>query len=112
MASNIFKTEYKLPKTAIVLLFTVNTMKREADTLQRIPTCGYPDHIHTEACLDMHGHLDCKIHVHTDACYQERPKKHAPVETIGHAMEVIHEDDGTEILRMAVDPADSAVPAS
>ena len=60
---------------AVVLFLTVNTMKREADTLQRIPTCGLEEHTHTADCYDAAGNLVCELpeHIHTDACYQERP---------------------------------------
>ena len=62
--------------SAVVLLFTINTTKKTADTLERIPACGIGEHVHTDACFDVDGNLVCGFveHVHTDACYQERPK--------------------------------------
>ena len=61
----------------IVLLFTMNTLKRNANTLERIPMCGMEEHIHEGACYNEAGELVCgrQEHVHTDACYQESPKK-------------------------------------
>ena len=58
---------------AIVMFATVNSMKFKADTLERTPTCGYPDHVHDAECYDAAGDLVCERHVHTDACYQQRP---------------------------------------
>ena len=59
--------------SVFVLLLTTNTLKFRADTLERIPTCGFGDHVHTEACYDASGMLVCELHEHTDACYQQRP---------------------------------------
>ena len=61
--------------SAIVLLFTMNTLKHRADTLERIPMCGLEEHVHTSACYSEDGELVCPIpeHQHTDACYQQRP---------------------------------------
>ena len=61
----------------VVLLFTMNTLKRNANTLERIPTCGLAEHSHSSACYNKAGKLVCGMqeHVHTDACYQEAPKK-------------------------------------
>ena len=61
----------------IVLLFTMNTLKRSANTLERIPMCGMEEHIHDSGCYNEAGELVCgrQEHVHTDACYQESPKK-------------------------------------
>ncbi len=59
----------------IVLLCTMNTLKRSANTLERIPMCGYAvEHVHSSDCYagDV---LVCGLaeHVHTDACYQQSP---------------------------------------
>ena len=61
----------------VVLLFTMNTLKRNANTLERIPTCGLAEHSHSSACYNKAGKLVCGMqeHVHTDACYQEAPKE-------------------------------------
>ena len=61
--------------SAFVLLFTVNTLKRNANTLERIATCGYEEHVHDAGCYDAAGALICGLeeHVHTDACYQAAP---------------------------------------
>lgn len=56
----------------VVILFTTNQLKFRADTLERIPACGYPDHAHDESCY-VDGELVCGLHEHTDACYQTRP---------------------------------------
>ena len=63
----------------VMLLFTMNTLKRNADTLERIPMCRQAEHVHSEACYDASGALICGLdeHVHTDACYQERPDAEA-----------------------------------
>ena len=59
---------------AVVMLFTMNTLKRNADTLERIAMCGYTEHVHTASCFSGDV-LVCGMeeHVHTDACYQESP---------------------------------------
>ena len=61
--------------SAFVLLFTLNSLKFRADTLQRIAMCGLEEHTHTEACYNEAGELVCgrTEHEHTDACYQQRP---------------------------------------
>lgn len=63
----------------VMLLFTMNTLKRNADTLERIPMCRQAEHVHSETCYDASGALICGLdeHVHTDACYQERPDAEA-----------------------------------
>ena len=68
--------------SAVVLLFTMNSMKFEATTLERIATCGYPDHEHGPECFDADGVLICEQHVHTDACYQESPDSNQKGESI------------------------------
>ena len=67
--------------SAFVLLFTLNSLKFRADTLQRIAMCGLEEHTHTEACYNEAGELVCGLteHEHTDACYQQRPV-HEPAE--------------------------------
>ena len=58
-----------------VLLFTMNTLKRNANTLERVPMCGYAEeHVHMPECYDGDA-LVCgrAEHIHTDACYQEVP---------------------------------------
>jgi len=59
----------------VVLLFTMNTLKRNANTLERIAMCGIQEHIHTAGCYNSSGELVCAIqeHIHTDACYQQSP---------------------------------------
>ncbi len=59
---------------AVVMLFTMNTLKRNADTLEHIPMCGYAEHVHSASCFSGDV-LVCGMeeHVHTDACYQESP---------------------------------------
>lgn len=37
---------------AVVILFTTNQLKLKADTLERFPDCGYPDHVHDESCFE------------------------------------------------------------
>ena len=61
--------------SAFVLFFTMNTLKFQADTLQRIPMCGLEEHVHTDDCYAEDGSLICGLeaHEHTDACYQQRP---------------------------------------
>ena len=59
--------------SAVVLLLTTAGLRHKADTLSYIATCGYPDHEHVDSCYDADGALTCGLHVHTDACYQERP---------------------------------------
>ena len=64
--------------SALVLFLTVNTLKLEADTLERIATCGIEQHVHDESCYDASGALICGLaeHAHTDACFQQRPQRH------------------------------------
>ena len=60
----------------VVLLFTMHTLRRDANTLERIPMCGYSEeHVHTPDCYDGDA-LVCgrHEHIHTDACYQESPE--------------------------------------
>jgi len=59
---------------AVVMLFTMNTLKRNADTLEHIPMCGYAEHVHSASCYSGDV-LVCGMeeHIHTDACYQESP---------------------------------------
>ena len=73
---------------AVVLLFTMNTLKRNANTLERIPTCGLAEHMHTEACY-ADGELVCGLqeHVHTDACYQQAPPSGGKAEVVADAAE-------------------------
>ena len=60
--------------SALVLLFTMDTLKRVAVAMEHTPTCGYEyEHEHTETCYDADGALICELHEHTDACYQETP---------------------------------------
>ena len=56
------------------MLFTMNTLKRNADTLERIAMCGYAEHVHSASCFSGDV-LVCGMeeHIHTDACYQESP---------------------------------------
>ena len=54
--------------SAVVMLFTVNTLKRTATTLERIPMCGFEyEHTHVPECFDELGNLICGLHEHTDA---------------------------------------------
>ena len=64
--------------SALVLFLTVNTLKLEADTLERVATCGIEQHVHDESCYDASGALICGLaeHAHTDACFQQRPQRH------------------------------------
>lgn len=59
---------------AVVLLFTMHSLRRDANTMERIPACGYTEHLHSASCYDADA-LTCGLeeHVHTDACYQETP---------------------------------------
>ncbi len=53
----------------------MNSLKRNANTLERIPMCGYAEeHAHTSDCYAGDA-LVCgrAEHVHTDACYQQSP---------------------------------------
>ncbi len=60
--------------SVLVLLFTMDALKRMAVAMERVPTCGYEyDHEHTDDCRDEAGALVCGLHEHTDACYQETP---------------------------------------
>ena len=106
---------------AVVLLVTMNSLKLFADTLERIPMCGYDyDHVHAEECFDAEGALICGLHEHTDACYQQRPvHTEAPADEAEFEDEALPEevelslDDvpSEEELPMEADlPADEAEP--
>ena len=61
--------------SVIVIFVTMNQTKSFAETLERIPSCGIEyDHKHDESCYSEDGLLTCRLHEHTDACYQTRPK--------------------------------------
>ncbi len=67
--------------SALVVLCTMNTLKRAAVAIEHIPTCGYEyEHVHTAECFDEQGALICPLHEHTDACYQETPDTGAILE--------------------------------
>ena len=65
--------------SAVVMFFTMNSLKMQADTLERVATCGQIQHLHDESCYDRSGGLTCGLeeHLHTDACYQQRPERHS-----------------------------------
>lgn len=83
---------------AVVLLFTSNQLKFYADTLERSPTCGLEEHLHTETCFDEAGNLVCGLveHAHTDACYQERP--HSEAELPAEDVEASYVEEPVEEL--------------
>lgn len=66
--------------SAVVVFFTMNTLKFEADTLEHYAMCGFEAHVHDETCLDENGQVVCGMdeHIHTDACFQQRPVKPEP----------------------------------
>ncbi len=66
--------------SVFVLLFTLNQLTFEADTLQRKAACGLIEHVHTQDCYGPSGDLICgyEEHEHTDACYQQRPVEPEP----------------------------------
>ena len=79
--------------SALVLLLTVNALKRMAVALEHIPTCGYEyEHTHTEECYDEDGALICDLHEHTDACYQETPDGEEEAPEVFEEQEVDLED--------------------
>ena len=91
--------------SAVVLLFTMNVLKRAAVAIEHKPTCEFEyDHIHTDACYDADGLLTCGLHEHTDACYQETP------ESVPEELEMDLEDaiDESEDETANNTPADSA----
>ena len=70
--------------SAVVLLFTINSLKMDADTLQRTAMCGLEEHAHTTTCYPLTCGLaesepvtelrryyvgNLTPHFHTDACY-------------------------------------------
>ena len=66
--------------SAFVIFITMNTLKFEADTLERYAMCGFDAHLHDASCLDENGQVICGMdeHIHTDACFQQRPVKPEP----------------------------------
>ena len=71
----------------IMILTTMNTLKKQADTLERLAACGLAEHTHDVTCYDDAGAPICGLeeHVHTDACFQERPVSE-PVQEIEVAL--------------------------
>ena len=63
----------------LVAFLTYHELRFKADTLERVASCGYPDHEHVESCYSDEGVLICEKHVHTDACYQMRPDADEPI---------------------------------
>ena len=61
--------------SVVMILMTMNTLKKQADTLEHFATCGLVEHTHDVACYDDSGVQICGLeeHVHTDACFQQRP---------------------------------------
>ena len=60
----------------VVILFTTNQLKFRADTLERIPACGYPDHAHDESCY-VDGESLCIVisavySLYAALCYRSR----------------------------------------
>ena len=45
--------------SAVVMFFTMNSLKMNADTLERVPMCGIEAHVHGEACYGEDGELIC-----------------------------------------------------
>ena len=93
--------------SVVVMLFTVNSTRKFADTLERIPACGIEEHIHTEACFDADGNVACGLaeHVHTDACYQERPKSAVSAGEVQSPVEEIQDIELDDIEQSADDDA-------
>lgn len=83
---------------AITVLFTANTLKLNADSLEHLPTCGIMEHVHDETCLNEAGEYACGLeeHLHTDACYQERPRA-ASAETEDAFAEEIGAEELTDV---------------
>ena len=61
--------------SAVVVFFTMGTLRHDANTLERIPTCGLMEHQHDGSCLDEYLQVTCGMdeHIHTDACYTPMP---------------------------------------
>ena len=95
--------------SAFVMLFTVNTLKRNANTLERIPTCGYEEHVHDGSCFNEAGELICGMeeHIHTDACYQAAPADSS--EEI--EVELGEDDEGEPPTEEEVIPVEAEAPA-
>ena len=96
--------------SVIVLFITVNSLKLDADTLERIPTCGIAEHAHTDVCFAADGSLLCGLveHTHSDACYQQRPK--GSTDGLEQAVEEIQTVELSEVEHpaMGVSAADDA----
>ena len=92
----------------VMLVFTMNTLKRSADTLERVPMCRMEAHVHSEGCYGDTGELICAIpeHVHTDACFQQRPDAQAATEYFGEDNDAWF-DGGDEV--MTFDGVDAVV---
>ena len=57
--------------SCIVVFCTVYVLILPAITLERKTTCGQEEHVHTEECYSVDGHLICgrEEHLHTETCY-------------------------------------------
>ena len=96
--------------SAVVLLFTVNALKRLAVAMEHRPNCEYHyDHIHTDECFDAAGELICGLHEHTDECYQEQVEE-VPEELEVDLADIAEEDeaDGSEDANADIESVDEA----
>ena len=86
--------------SVVVMLFTINTLKKRANTLERIPMCGMEEHLHDESCFNELGELICLLpeHQHTDACFQQAPVHEESAEEFAEEMEVdLSTEDESEV---------------
>ena len=98
--------------SAVVMLFTINTLKRPASTLERIPMCGFEyEHIHGPECFDADGMLICQLHEHTDACYQQQPVKEPQAEAVEGDVDEVEFDLGGEAPEQVEEPVEVELPA-
>ena len=96
--------------SAVVLLFTVNALKRLAVAMEHRPNCEYHyDHTHTDECFDAAGELICGLHEHTDECYQEQVDE-VPEELEVDLADIAEEDeaDGSEDANADIESVDEA----
>ena len=100
--------------SAVVVLFTFNTFKMTAVTMERIASCGYPDHAHSveAGCYDAEGNLVCGRHVHTDACFQSAPGASGAIDLADVLEDSPNDDAGRadETGSVAAAPTDSDNP--
>ena len=54
---------------AVVVFCTTYALILPAITMEKTPTCGLEEHVHTEECYQRELNCELEVHEHTTACY-------------------------------------------